>query len=44
MKVAGRHAKINILFEKQNYHNRSVSFGFVEFESHGNTEFEQYMI
>ena len=44
MKVAGRHAWINILFEKQNYHNRSVSFGFVEFESHGNTEFEQYMI
>ena len=44
MEVTGRHAKINLLFEKQIYHNGSINFGLLEFEIHGNAEFEQYII
>ena len=44
MEIFRRHAQINILFEKQIYHNGSFSFGLLEFEIHRNTEFEQYMI
>ena len=44
MEVTGRHAKINLLFEKQIYHNGSINFGLLEFEIHGNAEFEHYII
>ena len=36
--------ELNILLEKQIYHNGSFSFGLLEYEIHGNAEFKQYMI
>ena len=44
MEVFSRHAYINILSEKQIYHNGSFTFGLLEFEIHGHAKFEQYMV